>query len=119
MWRSADVRDTGSVAMSEDVEKKDALTAAGYLEPRAAMMFCLVVALVGGLVGSVLIAILLNVAFPGIPELVSTGAGAVIGALLSALLGLLKIRSGNLSAREEVEDKEWRRQMLRQRGIKP
>ncbi|MCC7251145.1 hypothetical protein [Hyphomicrobium sp.] len=100
--------------MDDDRERREALAAAGYTGARGAALFCALLAAVGALLGSVVLAILWNVAAPGSPESVSTGIGAAAGGLLGVLLGLLKIRQGNLDAREQVEDREWRRLVRRQ-----
>ena len=105
--------------MDDDRKHQDALVAAGYTSTRGAILFCAVLAAIGALLGSVALAILGNVIIPGLPPDVSTALGAAAGAGLGILLGLVKIRQGNLEAREQVEDKEWRREALRQHGDKP
>ena len=53
---------------------------------------------------------------PGSSETQSTLVGAVIGAAMAVAVALLKIRQGNFEAREQIEDREWRRHLLRQHG---
>lgn len=102
--------------MGEDRKDNEAaLAAAGYTGARAAILFCAVLATVGALVGSVIFAIIWNVLVPGTPETVSTAVGAAAGALFGGAIGAIKIRQGNIEAREQVEDLEWRRLILRQR----
>jgi hypothetical protein len=105
--------------MDDDRNQRDALAAAGYTSARGAVLFCAVLAVVGALLGSVVLAILGNILIPGIPPDVGTAMGAAGGAGLGILLGLVKIRQGNLEARELIEDKEWRREALRRYGDKP
>jgi hypothetical protein len=104
------------VVMGEDHENKAALAAAGYTRPREAMLFCAMLAVIGALLGSVVIAIIWNVMVPGTSETMSNVVGAGIGALAAVLMGLIKVRQGNLEAREQVDDKEWRRQLRRELG---
>ena len=105
--------------MDDDREQQEALAAAGYTSQRGAVLFCAVLAAVGALLGSVLLAIAGNILIPGIPPDVGTAMGAAGGAALGILLGLVKIRQGNLEARELIEEKEWRREALRRYGDKP
>jgi uncharacterized membrane protein YdjX (TVP38/TMEM64 family) len=107
---------TSQFLMQNDREYQQALIDAGYTGPRGALLFCALLAVVGALLGSVVLAILGNMAVPGISETLSTVAGAAAGAGLMVLIGVVKIRQGNLEARELVEDREWRRQILRERG---
>ncbi len=95
--------------MDDDREYRDALAAAGYTGARGAVLFCLLLAFVGAAFGSVVLAILWNIAAPGTPESMTTAIGAAAGAALGIALGLLKIRQGNLEARELVEDRQWQR----------
>jgi hypothetical protein len=104
------------VVMGEDRNEKAALAAAGYTGPREAALFCALLAVVGGLVGSVVISILWNAMVPATSEAVSTAVGAGFGALFLVMVGLIKIRQGNLEAREHVDDKEWRRHLRRELG---
>jgi hypothetical protein len=104
------------IVMGEDQKDEAALAAAGYTGPREAVLFCVLLAVVGGLVGSVVISILWNAMVPGTSEAVSTAVGAGFGALGLVLVGLIKIRQGNLEAREQVDDKEWRRHLRRELG---
>lgn len=105
--------------MDDDSKHRDALVAAGYTSARGAILFCVVLAVVGTLLGGVLFAIFGDKLIPGIPGDLSTAMGAAGGAGMGILLGLVKIRQGNLEAREQVEDREWRREALRQYGDKP
>lgn len=105
------------VVMGEDREADRAeLAAAGYTGPRQAVLFCAALAAIGALLGSVVIAILWNAMVPGTSETMSTVVGAGFGALFMGLVGVIKIRQGNLEARELVDDKEWRRQLRREIG---
>lgn len=106
----------GLTAMRDDREDLEALAAAGYTGARGAALFSLLLALIGALVGSVVIAIVLGFLMPESSEALRTTAGALIGAALAALVGLEKVRRGNLEAREEVEDRAWRRLVRRQHG---
>jgi hypothetical protein len=102
--------------MGEDRDRKAALVAAGYTGLPGAVVFCAVLAVVGGLLGSVVIAIVWNAMVPGASETMSGTVGAGFGAAAAVLIGLIKIRKGNLEAREQVEDREWRRQLRRELG---
>lgn len=102
-------------AMSENREEKEALASAGYTSARGLVLFCVLLAVVGALFGSVVFAILWNVASPGTPPEVSTAIGALAGAAFGVLLGVVKVRHGNLEARELMEDRQWRRLLSRQR----
>jgi hypothetical protein len=101
--------------MDDDHTDREALAAAGYTGRRAAVLFCGLLAAIGALTGSVLFAILWNIAVPEHQHL-ATPVGVAAGGILGILIGLIKIRLGNREAREEVEDKEWRRNMLRHFG---
>lgn len=100
--------------MDEGREQQEALAAAGYTGVRGTVLFCVLLAGVGALFGSVVLAILWNMAAPGTPEALSTAVGAAAGAALGVVLGFLKIRQGNLEAREQIEDREWRRVVRRE-----
>lgn len=102
--------------MGEDRERKAALEAAGYTGLPGTVLFCAGLALVGGVLGSVVIAIVWNAMVPGTPEATSSAVGAGFGAAAAVLIGLIKIRKGNLEAREQVDDREWRRQLRRELG---
>lgn len=102
--------------MNDDPKHRDALAAAGYTSRRGAVLFSLLIGTVGALVGSVVLAILWNVLFPGGSEAQSTLIGASAGGVLGILLGALKVQRGNMEALEEVEDKAWRRHMRRELG---
>lgn len=106
----------GLTVMDETREHQSALAAAGYTDTRGAVVFCLLLAAVGALVGSVVLAILWNILMPGSPEALSTAVGALAGAVIAVAVGVAKIRRGNLEAREQVEDREWRRLVRRRHG---
>ena len=105
--------------MNDDPKYREALIAAGYTGTRGMVLFCTMLAVVGALLGSVVLAILLIMLAPGISEPFASTVGAAAGAALSVMVGLFKIRQGNLEAREQVEDKEWRRHIRRQLGDRP
>jgi len=104
--------------MESEREHTEALVAAGHTGPLGAVVFCALLAVIGALVGSVALAIVLNVLVAGLSEGSATGAGAVAGAALGVALGLVKIARGNRDAAEHVEDRAWRRHLLRQRGVR-
>jgi membrane protein implicated in regulation of membrane protease activity len=110
------MKGAGLLAMDDDPMHRDALAAAGYTGLRGAIAFSLLLGIVGALVGSVLFAIIWNMLVPGSTEVQSTLVGASAGALFGIVMGLLKVQRGNMEAREEVEDKAWRRQMRRELG---
>ena len=105
--------------MDDERARSEALAAAGFTGLRGTLLFCTMLAAVGALLGSVVIAIVWNMLNPGIPEWMSSAVGAAAGAAIFAFLGLIKIHRGNLEAREIVEDREWRRQVLRQHADRP
>jgi hypothetical protein len=102
--------------MDEDRERREALIAAGYTERRGALLFAGAVTAVGAALGSVIFAILLLFMVPGTSETWATVVGALSGALFGLGLALLKVRQGNIEARELVEDNEWKRILRRERG---
>lgn len=102
--------------METEREHREALAAAGHTGARGAMLFCLLLAAVGALVGSVVFAIVLNVLVPGISSTLSTAGGAAAGAALGIAVGVAKVVRGNREAAELVEDRQWRRELLRQHG---
>jgi hypothetical protein len=106
------MKGAGSAVMDDERAHRDALAAAGYTGRRGAVVFACLVGAVGALVGSVLFAILWNVLVPGRQE-VATLFGVLAGGLIGVLLALSKVRRGNREAAEEVDDKEWRRHMMR------
>lgn len=106
----------GSAAMDEDRERREALIAAGFTDRRGAILFSAFLMVVGAAFGSVVFAILLLILVPGSSEAMSTIAGGLAGALAGLGLALLKVRQGNLEARELVEDREWKRVLRRERG---
>ncbi|HEX2840959.1 hypothetical protein [Hyphomicrobium sp.] len=97
----------------DERDQRDALTAAGYTGLRGAVLFCLLLAGVGGLLGSVVIAIVWNMLAPATSDTLSTAIGAAIGAGLGVLVGSIKVKQGNIEAREQVDDREWRRLVRR------
>lgn len=92
------------------------LAQAGYTSPRGAAIFCAGLAVLGGALGSVFVAIVLNVLLgPEIQEWNMT-TGAALGAVVFAVLGYSKVLEGNREALEAVEEAEWRREMRNQLG---
>jgi hypothetical protein len=88
------------------------LKAAGYTPLPTAIALCLGVAAVGGVLGSVYLAIALNALFGLESETLNKIVGAAAGALVALVIVLSKIRQGNIEAREKVEDAEWRKLLL-------
>lgn len=105
-----------SAAMDEDRERREELIAAGYTDRRGALLLSALLTVVGAALGSVVFAILLLFMVPGTSETWATLAGALSGALTGLALALLKVRQGNIEARELVEDNEWKRILRRERG---
>jgi len=101
--------------MEGDRELDEALARAGYTGVRGTLLFGVALAVIGALLGSVVIAILVNMAVPA-AQGASSLVGAAVGAALGVVLAVLKVRQGNLDARESVEDREWRRLLRRQHG---
>lgn len=89
--------------------RAEALKEAGYTPLPGAILFCLLVAALGGVMGSIFLAIAFNALFGVEQENVNGIAGAVVGALAAGGLALSKVWQGNLEAREKVDDSEWRR----------
>lgn len=100
-------------------DQSDALAAAGYTGLRGAVLFCLLLAVVGGLLGSVVIAIVWNMLAPGTSATLSTAIGAAMGAGVGVIVGLIKVKQGNIEAREQIDDREWRRLVRRVTSDKP
>lgn len=100
--------------MDPNREHQEALAKAGYTGAVGAALFALILSGLGGLLGSVVIAVALNAMQPAISETVSTAAGVLAGAALGAVIAVTKVVRGNREAAEQVEDQEWRRQLLRQ-----
>lgn len=96
---------TGSATDARAEELKEA----GYTSLRGAVLFCLLMAGLGAVLGSVFLAIAFNALFGVGQESVNGIAGAVVGALAAGGLALSKVWQGNLEAREKVDDSEWRR----------
>lgn len=102
--------------MENDRERREALAAAGYTGAVGTVLFCALLAVLGGLFGSVVLAMLWSVAVPGNSVAENTALGIAAGVALGIWIGLVKIRQGNLEAREQVEDREWRR-LVRRRHV--
>ena len=102
--------------MDEHREDRDALAAAGYTGFRGALLFGVILTVVGALFGSVVFAMLLGALVAGLSETAQVGLGTGLGAGLGAAIAVLKVRRGNLDALEHIEDKEWRRYIRRQHG---
>jgi hypothetical protein len=85
------------------------LKAAGYTPPRTAAFLCLVVGAIGGALGSVYLAIVLNALLGPELETFNKIAGAAAGAFAAGGILLVKIRQGNIDAREKIQDVEWRK----------
>lgn len=110
----------GNAPVTKDEgDRREALAAAGYTSFRGAVFFCLMLAAIGALFGSVVFAILLSLAMPENSAAENTVFGVAAGVALGLWIGLVKIRQGNLEARELVEDGEWRRLALRQHIDRP
>jgi hypothetical protein len=95
--------------MHRDREHREALAAAGYTGPAGTVLFCALLAVIGALFGSVALAILWSLAVPANTPAENTVLGIASGAALGVWIGLVKVRRGNLEAREQVEDQAWRR----------
>ena len=102
--------------MHDDREHRDALAAAGYTGRVGTVMFCALLALIGALLGSVVFAILWSFAMPANSVSENTVLGIATGTALGVWIGLVKVRRGNLEAREQVEDREWQRLVRRRHG---
>lgn len=102
--------------MDEFREDRKALAAAGYTGFCGAVVFAVILTVIGGLFGSVVFAMIVGALVPGLSETVQVALGTVLGALVGAALAVLKVRRGNLEALEHLEDKEWRRYMRRLDG---
>lgn len=96
--------------------EREALAKAGYTGPLGTAVFCVILVVIGTLFGSVVFAMLLGAAMPELSDMAQTGLGSALGAALGIAIGIFKVRRGNLEAREDVEDKEWRRHIRRQLG---
>ena len=92
------------------------LKAAGYTPLRGAIVFCLIVAALGGILGSIFLAIALNALVGMKTESLNGLAGAAVGALAAGGIALAKVWQGNLEAREKVDDAEWRKLSNELRG---
>ena len=88
------------------------LKAAGYTPVRTALVLCLLVGAIGAALGSVYLAIVLNALLGPDLETVNKIAGAAAGAFAAAGIVLVKIRQGNIDAREKIQDVEWRKLLL-------
>jgi hypothetical protein len=85
------------------------LKAAGYTSSRTTALLCLGVGAIGGALGSVYLAIMLNALLGPEMETFNKIAGAAAGAFTAAGILLVKIRQGNIDAREKIQDAEWRK----------
>jgi hypothetical protein len=103
------------------------LKEAGYTPLRQAILFCLIVAAVGGVMGSIFLAIAFNALFGMETESFNSIAGMVVGGLVAGGIALAKIQQGNREAREKIEDADWRKLLhnlhqrpgLESRGSRP
>ena len=102
--------------MDEDREHREALAAAGYTGPAGTILLCALLGILGALFGSVAFAILWSMAMPSNTVEQNTILGTAAGIALGIWIGLVKIRRGNLEAREHVEDREWQRIIRREHG---
>lgn len=102
--------------MNELRKDRNALAAAGYTGPSGAILFGVILTVVGAVFGSVVFAIIVGVLVPGISETLQVGLGTGVGALFGATVAVFKVRRGNLDALEHLEDREWRRYMRRLHG---
>jgi hypothetical protein len=104
------------VVMEDEEKRREALAAAGYTGTRGTFLFCLLLAVLGAMFGSVAFAILWSFAVPANSVADNTILGIATGAAFGIWIGLVKVRRGNLEAREHVEDDEWRRLVRRRHG---
>jgi glucose-6-phosphate-specific signal transduction histidine kinase len=105
--------------MESDRHDREALAAAGYTGPLGTLLLCLILGGLGALLGSVVFAILLSVAFPANSHADNVILGLAAGVALGIWISLMKVRQGNLDAREQVEDREWRRLVRREHFDRP
>lgn len=108
-----------SSAMESDRQDREALVAAGYTGPLGTALLCLLLAVLGAFFGSVVIALLMSSALPDNSHQENVVLGVAAGAALGVWIGLVKVRRGNLEAREQVEDREWRRLARREHFDRP
>lgn len=106
-------------AMESDRQDPEALAAAGYTGPLGTALLCLVLAAIGALFGSILIALLMSSVLPANSHQENVVLGIAAGAALGVWIGLMKVRRGNLEAMEQVEDREWRRLVRREHFDRP
>jgi hypothetical protein len=88
------------------------LKAAGYTPVRTTVILCLVAGAIGGALGSIYLAILLNALLGPESESLNRVVGAAFGAFAAAGILFAKIRQGNLEAHEKIQDAEWRKLLL-------
>lgn len=100
--------------MSDERDQRNALTAAGYTGRTGTLVLCATLAVIGALLGSMVFALLLSFVLPANSVEQNTILGTAAGVALGVWLGLAKVRRGNLEAREEVDDRQWRRLIRRQ-----
>lgn len=105
--------------MTDSDEQRELMAAAGYTGLRGTIVLCAVLAILGAFLGSILFAILFSMAMPGNSVAENTVFGIAAGVALGIWIGLVKVRRGNLEAREHLEDREWRRLILRQHIDRP
>lgn len=105
--------------MERDRQDPEALQAAGYTGLLGTVVLCLALAGLGAAFGSVVIAILWSFALPANSQAENVVLGIAAGAALGIWIGLVKVRRGNLDAREQVEDREWRRLVRREHVDRP
>ncbi len=94
---------------SNGEDKERALAAAGHTGPLGTLLLCLVLGGLGALLGSIVVAMLMSAVFPSNSEAENVVLGMAAGAALGVFIALAKVRQGNRDAREEVEDRQWRR----------
>jgi hypothetical protein len=111
--------ETGSAVTESEKPDREALAAAGYTGPVGTALLCIVLACLGAFLGSIVFAILLSVAFPANSHADNVVVGVAAGIALGIWIGLVKVRKGNLDAREQVEDREWRRLVRREHFDRP
>lgn len=105
--------------MESDRQDWEALAAAGYTGPLGTALLCAVLAVLGAFFGSIVIAILFSAVLPANSHAENVMLGLAAGAALGIWIGLVKVRRGNLEAREQVEDKEWQRLIRREHFDRP
>ena len=105
--------------MESDRQDRESLAAAGYTGPLGTALLCLLLAALGAFFGSVVIALLFSAILPANSHAENVVLGVAAGAALGIWIVLVKVRRGNLEAREHVEDKEWQRLVRREHFDRP